>query len=180
MGTIGAIKPVQEHRFTKTGLVGTDLSIDEMMAWVTLPSCGAVVTFTGTVREHSRDSTGRITGGVTSIDYEAYLRAAHERLAEIADAARSRWPDVGRVALVHRIGLVSIGQPAVVVCVSAGHRTAAFLAAQFCIDLVKSTVPVWKREMRDVADSWVETGAKIETVAAAGARWTPASDGEQA
>ena len=69
-------------------------------------------------------------------------------------AARGRWPELGRLALIHRLGPVALGESAVVVVASAPHRAEAFEAARFGIDTVKATVPIWKRESWGDGDSW--------------------------
>src|SRR4051812_18540973 len=109
--------------------------------WTVLPGCGAVVLFSGTVRDHG---VGR--PGVTALEYEAYEEQVEPRLAAIAREARVRWPSVGRLVLLHRIGRLEVGESSVVVVASAPHRPEAFAAARFCIDTVKSSVPIWKRE----------------------------------
>ena len=101
-----------------------------------LPDCGATVTFTGTARDHAE---GR--PGVHRLEYEAYEEPALARLRAIAAEVRRRWPVVGRVALLHRTGVVELGDAAVVVAVSAPHRGEAFEAARFAIDELKRTVP---------------------------------------
>ena len=68
------------------------------------------------------------------------------RLAAIAAESRARVPEIGRVALLHRIGELDVTECSVVVAVSAPHRSEAFEAARFCIDALKATVPIWKRE----------------------------------
>jgi molybdopterin synthase catalytic subunit len=125
------------------------LSSDDASAWVVRPDCGAVVTFTGTARDHA---PGR--EGVERLEYEAYESEAERRLAAVADELRGRWPEVGRVALWHRVGVVPIGEAAVVVALSAPHRDAAFEAARFGIDAIKASVPIWKRETWRDGESW--------------------------
>lgn len=132
-----------------TGLSTDPLPVVEASAWVVQPSCGGVVVFTGTARDHS---VGR--QDVHRLEYEAYEEQVIPRLDEIAAAARSRWPDVGRVVLLHRIGEVPITEAAVVVAVSAPHRAEAFEAARFGIDTLKETVPIWKREDWSEGSSW--------------------------
>ncbi|CAN5836831.1 molybdenum cofactor biosynthesis protein MoaE [soil metagenome] len=117
--------------------------------WVVVPSCGAVVTFTGTARDHSTDRPD-----VELLEYEAYTTHAVPRLQAVADAAHERWPVVGRVALLHRVGPVALGEAAVVVAVAAPHRDEAFTAARYCIDTLKATVPIWKRERWAGGESW--------------------------
>jgi molybdopterin synthase catalytic subunit len=117
--------------------------------WAILPHCGGVVTFCGTVRDHSE---GRL--GVSSLEYEAYVEHVVPRLADVADAARSKWPDVGRLVLLHRVGRLLVGEISVVVVASTPHRAEAFDAARFCIDTLKHTVPIWKRETWAGGSDW--------------------------
>ena len=125
------------------------LPVAEATAWVTLPSCGAVATFTGTARDHA---PGR--PDVHRLEYEAYEGPAVRRLEALADEIRTRWPDVGRIALLHRTGVVELGDAAVVVAVSAPHRESAFEAARYGIDELKRTAPIWKRESWAGGESW--------------------------
>jgi molybdopterin synthase catalytic subunit len=117
--------------------------------WVVRPSCGAVALFVGTARDHAGDRTG-----VHALTYEAYEEQAVPRLAAVAAEVRARWPEVGRVVLLHRTGALDIGDAAVVVAVSTPHRGAAFDAARFAIDAVKATVPIWKKESWVGGASW--------------------------
>jgi molybdopterin synthase catalytic subunit len=108
-----------------------------------------VVLFAGTVRDHSE---GR--SGVTELEYEAYEEQVEPRMEAIAAEARARWAGAGAVALLHRVGRLDVGEPSVVVVVSAPHRGEAFEAARFCIDTLKATVPIWKRERWDGGEEW--------------------------
>jgi molybdopterin synthase catalytic subunit len=108
-----------------------------------------VVTFLGTARDHA---PGR--DGVERLEYEAYETEAEARLESVAEEIRRRWVTVGRIALLHRSGVVAIGDPAVVVAVSAPHRDEAFEAARFGIDAIKASVPIWKRETWRDGESW--------------------------
>jgi molybdopterin synthase catalytic subunit len=130
--------------------------------WAVLPRCGAVVVFTGTVRDHAE---GR--PGVSSLEYEAYTGQVEPRFAGIADEARRRWPDLGRVALLHRTGTLEVGEASVAVAVSAPHRAEAFDAARFSIDAVKASVPIWKRETWDGGSDWAG-GADVAVVGGGG------------
>jgi molybdopterin synthase catalytic subunit len=88
----------------------------------------------------------RYDDGVRGMTYEAYEEEATNRFAEIAGEARRRWPDLERVALLHRVGDLALSDTSVAVVVSAPHRAEAFEAARFCIDTLKETAPIWKRE----------------------------------
>lgn len=130
-------------------LSGDDLPVAEASTWVVRRDCGASVTFTGTARDHAE---GR--PDVHRLEYEVYEGPALERLRALAAEIRLRWPAVGRLAMLHRSGVVDIGDAAVVVAVSAPHRAEAFEAARFAIDELKRTVPIWKRESWQGGESW--------------------------
>ncbi|MBX3730943.1 MAG: molybdenum cofactor biosynthesis protein MoaE [Candidatus Sumerlaeia bacterium] len=98
---------------------------------------GALVVFSGIVRATEGDRQ------VGHLDYEHYAGMAEREMAKLAEEARRRWP-VRRVGLVHRVGPVGVGEPSVLVAVSAGHRDEAFAAARFLIDELKKSVPIWK------------------------------------
>ena len=117
--------------------------------WAIRPDCGGVVLFTGTVRDHAE---GR--PGVTLLEYEAYVEQVEPKLRSIADAARAQWPELGRIALLHRIGPLELQELAVVVVVSAPHRGEAFDAARWGIDTLKATVPIWKKERWRDGEDW--------------------------
>lgn len=138
-----------EDADTWVGLTDEALPVDDAARWAVRPDCGAVVVFSGTARDHAE---GR--PGVSLLEYEAYTEQVVPRLEAIATEARRRWPDLGRIALLHRTGPVGVGESAVVVVVSSPHRDAAFEAARFGIDTLKATVPIWKRETWDGGSSW--------------------------
>jgi len=127
---------------TWVGLLKSSLPIDQASAWVVRPDCGGIVVFSGTARDHSDG-----LDGVVRLDYEAYEEHVEKSLAAIAADARARWPELGRIVMLHRVGELPIGESAVVVAVSAPHRGEAFDAARFCIDTLKETTPIWKREV---------------------------------
>ena len=141
------------------GVTHDVLPVASLYDWAVVPSCGAVVVFSGTVRDHA---DGR--DGVEQLVYEAYEEAAAARFAEIAAEARRRWPTIGRLAMIHRLGSLGVSDAAVVVAVSAPHREEAFDAGRFVIDTLKETVPIWKHETwRDGAD-WGTGAAPIRDV----------------
>jgi molybdopterin synthase catalytic subunit len=113
-------------------------------------SDGAVLLFTGVVRDHD---AGR---SVVSLKYEAYAEMATEKLREICSAVATQF-DIGDIAIVHRIGELSVGEISVAIAVSAPHRDAAYNASREVIERLKREVPIWKRERyADGEDSWVE------------------------
>jgi len=125
------------------------LPFEAAWRWAILPGCGGIVTFCGTVRDHSE---GR--PGVVSLECEAYVEQVAPRLARVAAGARHRWAEIGRLVLLHRVGRLEVGEVSVVVVASTPHRAEAFAAAQFCIDTIKGTVPIWKRETWSGGEDW--------------------------
>ena len=135
------------------------LPTNEATEWATTPGSGAVVMFLGVVRDHA---DGR--DGVTGLSYEAYEEAARARLTSVAAAARVEWPGAERIALVHRLGDVALSEASVLVVVSAPHRGVAFEAARFCIDTLKETVPIWKREHWSGRSEWSDASHPVAPV----------------
>ena len=131
------------------GLTTEPLPIPTAYEWCVLTRCGAVVLFSGTVRDHAE---GR--EGVTHLEYEAYEEQVRPRLEAIAVELRQRWPMTGRVAMLHRVGRLELTDSSVVVAVSSPHRPEAFAAARFGIDSLKASVPIWKRESWTEGDAW--------------------------
>lgn len=131
------------------GLSDQPLPVGAATEWAHRPDCGAVVLFSGVARDHSADRLE-----VEVLEYEAYEEQVSPRLLALAEDARRRWPDVGRLVMLHRIGRLEIGDSAVVVVASAPHRGAAFSAARYCIDALKATIPIWKREKWNEGDTW--------------------------
>jgi len=125
------------------------LSLDEAADAVADPAAGAACIFTGTVRDHSD------AGDVTGLTYEAWHELAEQRLRELADDILQRWP-ARRVAIVHRVGELSVGETSVIVAVSAPHRADAFEACRHGIEQLKQDVPIWKKEGLVTGDAhWV-------------------------
>ncbi len=141
------------------GLTDGPLPIGELYDWCVRPDCGAVVLFSGTVRDHADGRTE-----VEHLEYEAYDEMVVPKLREIADETRARWQTVGRIAMVHRVGRLELGESSVVVVVSAPHRPEAFVAARFAIDALKVSVPVWKREIWDGGSDWGTNAAELVDV----------------
>lgn len=131
------------------GLTASELPIGAAYDWAVQPQCGAVVLFSGTIRDHAE---GR--EGVEHLDYEAYEEQVVPRFAEIGAELRLRWPDTGRVVLIHRTGRLEIGESSVVAVVSAPHRAGAFEAARYAIDALKESAPIWKHEVWADGADW--------------------------
>lgn len=130
-------------------LTDGELPIAGVYDWALDPAAGAVVLFSGTVRDHAEHRTG-----VTQLIYEAYESEVTPRLHDIAAEMGRRWPSVRKAALLHRVGTLGLTESSVVVAASAPHRDAAFEAARFGIDTLKATVPIWKQEHHDAGTDW--------------------------
>lgn len=131
------------------GITEECLPVGEVVEWAVQPQCGAVVSFSGTVRDHDEEFDH-----VERLEYEVYEDVACARLADLAVEIRCRWPMIGRLAMIHRVGMVELSETAVVVVASAPHRPEAFAAASFAIDAVKATIPIWKCHHVDGQRSW--------------------------
>jgi molybdopterin synthase catalytic subunit len=142
------------------GLTDAELPIGALYDWCVRPDCGAIVLFSGTVRDHAVEGD-EVRTDVQYLEYEAYDEMVVPKLEEIVAETRARWTDVGRIALVHRIGRLELGESSVVACVSAPHRPEAFAAARFAIDALKVSVPVWKREVWPSGSDWGTNAADL-------------------
>src|SRR5215470_18472194 len=112
------------------------------------PAAGAVVTFLGTTRN---ENAGR---RVVRLEYEAFHRMAEREMKALAATAARRWA-LRRVAMVHRIGVVPVGEASVAIAVAAGHRQEAFVACRWLIDRLKEIVPIWKKEHFRGGTVWI-------------------------
>jgi molybdopterin synthase catalytic subunit len=130
-------------------LTPDELPIADIYEWAIRPDCGAVVLFSGTVRDHA---DGR--DDVTSLEYEAYENAVVPAFGAIATETRHRFPEAKRIAILHRTGLLNLGESSVVVAVSSAHRPVAFDAARFAIDALKESAPIWKKENWSDGSDW--------------------------
>ena len=145
------------------GLYDAPLPVADALQWAFRPDCGGVVLFCGVVRNHAEGRTN-----VTELTYEAYDEEVEPRLASIAAETRCRWPPVGRLAVLHRVGTLAVGEVSVVVVASAPHRAEAFDASRFAIDTVKTTVPVWKRERWEGGEDWSQCASPVVEVTRGG------------
>lgn len=144
--------PVTEVKMAETKIVvgPQPFSVGEEYPWLAeRDEDGAVVTFTGKVRNHN------LGDSVNALTLEHYPGMTEKALAEIVDEARNRWP-LGRVTVIHRIGELWPGDEIVFVGVTSAHRSSAFEAGQFIMDYLKTRAPFWKREATPEGDRWVE------------------------
>jgi molybdopterin synthase catalytic subunit len=127
------------------------LSIDGVTQLVVRPHTGAVATFAGVVRNVSGSKE------VAYLEYEAYEEMAITKIRQVAEEARERWSSIVDIAVVQRIGHLEVGELAIVIAVSSGHRDeGCFEACRYMIDRLKQIVPIWKKEVGPTGEEWVE------------------------
>lgn len=126
----------------------TTLIPQDCLNFIATDSAGAMTSFVGTVRNQSNDKT------VLKLDFEAYKPMAIKEMQKIADYAKQKWK-VEKIAIHHRVGSLKIGEIAVVIAVATPHRKASFAACEYCIDTLKETVPIWKKEFFEDGEIWV-------------------------
>lgn len=128
------------------------LSVDRLVTSVLTDGDGAVVTFVGTVRD---SHWGR---RVVALEYESYPEMAEAEMRRIGIDMIEKWGLHG-IAMRHRTGRLSVGETSVIIAVSAPHRGEAFAACSEALDMLKATVPVWKKEYFEDGEVWVGQGA---------------------
>lgn len=116
---------------------------------VTHASAGGIVVFEGVVRDHARGKQ------VHYLEYDVYPEMAIAKIREIITEAERRW-GVERVAVAHRVGRLEIGEASVIIVVATPHRGEAFDACRYIIDTLKTSVPIWKKEVATNGEEWVE------------------------
>jgi len=124
------------------------VSLDPLVASAARNTSGAVATFLGIVREFAR---GR---QVSYLEYDAYPEMATAKMRQIGEEIRKQWP-VDRIAIVHRIGRLAIGEASVAIVISAPHRREALQACAYAIERVKEIVPIWKKEVWTDGAEWI-------------------------
>jgi molybdopterin synthase catalytic subunit len=133
------------------------LSTADAVAFVIDGAAGGIAVFMGTTRAETSPDGRQLL----ALDYDAYAEMAIEHLRRLVATARANG-EVTKVALLHRLGRVAIGEPSVVIAVSTPHRAAAFDACRFLIDQLKADVPIWKQERwDDGTGTWVHPGVKM-------------------
>ncbi len=126
----------REIRITKEPIPESDLVRQRTMSH----AMGAVVYFSGVVREEENDAA------IRAIDYEAFEKMAQHQFDLLFDAIEKRWP-IESIRLVHRLGIVAVGESSLWVEVVGAHRGEAFAACQWLIDEMKRVVPIWKKPL---------------------------------
>jgi molybdopterin synthase catalytic subunit len=125
------------------------LDPNRLVARATSPDVGAVLLFLGVTRQFTDDRE------TAQLRYDAYEEMAHQELVKLETEARSRWP-IAECLIVHRLGLVPLGEASVAIVTASAHRTDAFVAGQWLIDTLKERVPIWKQEhWADGSTDWV-------------------------
>jgi molybdopterin synthase catalytic subunit len=125
------------------------LDRDELVGKVSHPGVGGIVVFEGVVRDNARGKQ------VQYLEYDVYEEMAEQQIRTIIVEAQQRW-GVERVAVAHRFGRLEIGEASVIIVVASPHRAEAFEACRYIIDTLKSTVPIWKKEVATNGEEWVE------------------------
>jgi molybdopterin synthase catalytic subunit/molybdopterin converting factor small subunit len=146
---VAIIPPVSGGTFR---LSAGPLSLDVVVAEVRTDKAGAIATFVGTTRSESRGKT------VQYLEYEAYEGMAEQVMGEIATGLKDRY-DLCDIAIHHRTGRVEIGEPSVVIAVSAPHRGDALAACREAINTLKEQVPLWKKEVYEGGEEWIGRGS---------------------
>jgi MoaE-MoaD fusion protein len=146
---VALIPPVSGGDFR---LTADPIDLDAVVAEVADEGAGAIATFLGTTRVHSRGRT------VLHLEYEAYEGMAEKIMAEIAETLTARY-DLCKVAITHRVGRVGIGETSVAIAVSAPHREHALAACKEAIDTLKVDVPLWKKEVYEGGEEWIGRGS---------------------
>jgi molybdopterin synthase catalytic subunit len=130
-------------------IVSTPIDMNNLVSRVASPRAGGIATFLGVVRDNS---LGR---KVRYLLYEAYPPMALKEMSAIEQEIRGKW-EVDKVAMIHRVGRLEIGEASVAIAVSSAHRLEAIEACHFAIDRLKQTVPVWKKEFWEGGEVWIE------------------------
>jgi MoaE-MoaD fusion protein len=146
---VAIIPPVSGGAFR---ISSEPLELERVVEEAASDDAGAVATFVGTVRCRSRDRD------VVHLEYEAFEEMAEPMLARLADELTAKH-GLSKVAIHHRIGRVEIGEPSVVIAVSAPHRAAALDACREAIDTLKETIPLWKKEVYVGGEEWIGRGS---------------------
>lgn len=129
-------------------IVDTEIDTSSLQAFVLDESKGAVVTFTGHVREWTQGTR------TVHLEYEAYVSMAEKKLAQIGEEINQQWPGV-KIAIAHRVGKLDISEVAVAIVTAAAHRKECYASNEYAIERIKEIVPIWKKEVWDDGEEWI-------------------------
>jgi molybdopterin synthase catalytic subunit len=148
---VALIPPVAGGADRRAVVLAEPLSLDRVVAAVRSPEAGGVVTFTGNVRGVNHGVR------IERLEYEAYTEMAEKVLRALCDEIEAEIPGA-RLAVEHRVGVLAVGETAVVIAASAAHRAEAFTACRAMIDRLKDRAPIWKKEVGENGEVWVGLG----------------------
>lgn len=131
------------------------IDVAALLESVLVPEAGGIDIFLGTTRNHSKGKK------VVRLEYEAYVPMAMKIIDQIMHEVRTRW-DIHKISIVHRIGVVPLQEASVGIAVSASHRKEAFEACRYAIDQLKKSAPIWKKEIFENGEAWVDAGEHRE------------------
>ncbi len=140
---------VKRYFDTMIEIVSEKIDIVQVLESIKDCSAGGIDMFIGTTRNYSNGKK------VLSLEYEVYVPMAIKKMKEIEEIVRKRW-EICKISMIHRIGKVEVGEVSVVIAVSSTHRKEAFESCRFTIDILKKEVPIWKKEVFENGEIWVE------------------------
>lgn len=126
------------------------IPFDYLSSYIASPEAGAISTFIGVTRNNFQGKE------VLKLEYEAYEPMALKKMMSLCSEVHTKWPDVIKIGIAHRVGRVVVGEPSVVIAVSSAHRKASLEACAWAIDELKATVPIWKKEFFADGSIWKE------------------------
>lgn len=138
-----------------TEITEKKIDVALLLESVLVPEAGGIDIFLGTTRNHSKGKK------VVRLEYEAYTPMAVKIIGQIENEIRARW-NIHKISIVHRIGVVPLEEASVGIAVSASHRNEAFEACRYAIDQLKTSAPIWKKEIFENGEAWVESGGYVE------------------
>lgn len=139
---------------TIVNITEEELDLNDLVSSITLPTTGAACLFSGMVRGITSREEKRLT---EYLEYEAYRPMAVQKMHQVAQEIRQRWPEIEGIVIVQRVGKLNVMTPTILIGCSAAHRdTGVFEAARYGIDRLKEIVPIWKKEVGPEGNIWVE------------------------
>ena len=128
-------------------IVKEEINLNELIKYVSDPRAGAITTFIGVTREEGENRK------VLYLDYDAYPEMAVKKMEEIGKEIKERLGGL-KIAIVHRVGRLKIGEASVAIVISTPHRKEGFEACKYAIDRIKEIAPIWKKEVWEGGEEW--------------------------